>query len=139
DSARPELIDRFIRVIELHRGHSLAIAVEAAKIALSRLAETTIALDWVEPGLAPVLTEGQLGQATEALAARIAACVRQCLAQAGLAAAAIDAVFLTGGSTLLPHVRTAIVELLPEARVVEGDKFGSVGLGLTIDALRRFA
>jgi len=35
DSAHPELIGRLVRVVEQRRGHSLAIAVEAAKIALS--------------------------------------------------------------------------------------------------------
>jgi hypothetical chaperone protein len=138
DSARPELIDRLIRVIELRRGHSLAIAVEEAKIALSRLAETTLSLAWIEDGLAPIVRAEQLASATVDLAGRIGERVGRCLGQAGLAASAIDAVFLTGGSTLLPHVRAAIVGALPEARIAEGDKFGSVGLGLTIDAMRRF-
>jgi hypothetical chaperone protein len=47
-------------------------------------------------------------------------------------------VFLTGGSTLLPHVRRSILRVVPAARIVDGDKFGAVGLGLTVDALRRF-
>lgn len=46
--------------------------------------------------------------------------------------------FLTGGSTLLPHVRGAITGRLPEARVIEGDTFGSVGQGLAIEAGRRY-
>ena len=50
----------------------------------------------------------------------------------------IDAVFLTGGSTLLPQVRAAILAEAPDARVVEGNIFGSVGLGLTVEALRRY-
>jgi len=33
---------------------------------------------------------------------------------------------------------TRIVGELPGARIVEGDKFGAVGLGLTIEALRRY-
>ena len=64
--------------------------------------------------------------------------MRACIAAAGLTPAAIDAVFLTGGSTLLPHLRARILAEAPDARVVEGDKFGSVGLGLTIEAARRY-
>ena len=64
--------------------------------------------------------------------------MKRCLRGAGLTAAEIDAVFLTGGSTLLPHVRRDIVREVPAARIVEGDKFGSVRLCLTIDALRRY-
>jgi hypothetical chaperone protein len=47
-------------------------------------------------------------------------------------------VFLTGGSVQLAHVRHAIVEGVSDARVVEGDTFGAVGKGLTIEAANRF-
>jgi hypothetical chaperone protein len=46
--------------------------------------------------------------------------------------------FLTGGSVQLAHVRRAIVACVPDARVVEGDTFGAVGKGLTIEAERRY-
>lgn len=137
ESAHPELIDRLIRVIERRRGHTLAIEVERAKITLSQAPSAEIELGWIEDGLSPAIGLARLETATASLAQRIAERVRRCLRQAGLEAARIDAVFLTGGSTLLPHVRRSIVRELPDARVVDGDKFGSVGLGLTIDALRR--
>lgn len=137
ESACPELIDRLIRVIERRRGHTLAIEVERAKITLSQAPYAEIELGWIEDGLAPAIGLATLETATATLAQRIAERVQRCLRQAGLEAAGIDAVFLTGGSTLLPHVRRSIVRELPAARVVDGDKFGSVGLGLTIDALRR--
>ena len=60
------------------------------------------------------------------------------LKQAGLAARDVDALFLTGGTTQIPHVRAAVTGLLPDARLVEGDTFGSVGTGLTIEAQRRY-
>jgi hypothetical chaperone protein len=47
-------------------------------------------------------------------------------------------VFLTGGSVRLAHVRKAITKALPSARIVEGDTFGAVGKGLTLEALRRY-
>jgi hypothetical chaperone protein len=58
--------------------------------------------------------------------------------QAGLAPGQVDTVFLTGGTTLLPAVRQAVTAALPDARVVEGDRFGAVGLGLAIEAQRRY-
>ena len=67
----------------------------------------------------------------------VAARIARCLAQAELGPERIDALFLTGGSTGLPHLRAALTAALPAARVVEGDTFGSVGLGLTIEAARR--
>ena len=72
------------------------------------------------------------------MATRIAGRIRNCLGQAGLAAGDIDAVFLTGGSVKLAHVRNAITKAVPNARIVEGDIFGAVGKGLTLEALRRY-
>jgi hypothetical chaperone protein len=138
ESAHPALIDRLIRVVELRRGHTLAMAVEGAKVTLSEMARVAVPLDWIETGLTAAVERKIFETATAALANRIGERAKCCLAQAGLAAERIDAVFLTGGSTLLPHVRRSILRVVPEARIVEGDKFGAVGLGLTVDALRRF-
>ncbi|MBB5753618.1 Hsp70 family protein [Prosthecomicrobium pneumaticum] len=138
EAAEPERIDRLIRLVDERGGHRLAIGVEEAKIALSDMPDTAIGLDWVEPGLAARLDRPGLVEGTATLAERIAARVGHCLTLAGLAAERIDAVFLTGGSTKLAHVRAAILAALPKAKAVEGDTFGSVGLGLTLDAARRF-
>jgi hypothetical chaperone protein len=136
ESAAPELIGRLIGVVEEHRGHALAMDVERAKIALSGTPSTTLALDLDETD--PEISAQALVDATGSLAGRIGARVRDCLRQAGTTAEGIDAVFLTGGSTLLPHVRAAIVGGFPEALVIEGDTFGSVGQGLSVEAVRRY-
>ncbi len=139
EAAEPQKLRRLVKVLEQRRGHGLAIAVEAAKIALSDDAATDIRLDWIEPNLTVAIDRPGLVSATQPLADRIADCIRRCLTSAGLAADRIDAVFLTGGSTLLTHVRSAILAELPKARVVDGDKFTSVGHGLTVEAARRYA
>ncbi|HYG91224.1 MAG TPA: Hsp70 family protein [Azospirillum sp.] len=136
ESARPDLIARLIGVVEDHRGHALAMDVERAKIALSGAPSTVLDLDWEDA--VPEITTEHLVDATGSLAGRIRARVAECLREAGTAPERIDAVFLTGGSTLLPHVRAAIVGDFPEARVIEGDTFGSVGQGLSIEAARRY-
>ena len=69
---------------------------------------------------------------------RIAARIKKCLEQARLSAGDIDALFLTGGSVQLAHVRKAITEAVPAARIIDGDTFGAVGKGLTIEAVRRY-
>jgi hypothetical chaperone protein len=112
--------------------------VEDAKIALSERRRAEIPLEWVSPGLNAAITRPDLVSHTERLAERIAARIRNCLAQASLAADDIDAVFLTGGSVKLAHVRKAITKAVPSARIVEGDIFGAVGKGLTLEALRRY-
>jgi hypothetical chaperone protein len=138
DAREPDKLERLVTVIEERRGHTLAGDVERAKIALADEPRARIPLDWVERGLAAEFSGDELVENTEQLADRIGARIANCLHQAGIGADDVDALFLTGGSTRLRHVRAAIVAELPKARVVEGDTFGSVGLGLTVDAMRRF-
>lgn len=138
DSARPELIERLISVVESQRGHSIAIEVEGAKIALSDQASAHIPLPFIEGGLTAEPGRADLVSSSRELTARIVASVQACLKQAGLAAGDVDALFLTGGTTQIPHVRAAVTGLVPDARLVQGDTFGSVGLGLTIEAQRRY-
>jgi hypothetical chaperone protein len=46
---------------------------------------------------------------------------------------------MTGGSALLPMVRDALSTRLPQARLVDADHFGAIGLGLALEARRRYA
>lgn len=138
EAAQPELFDRLVRVIEEQRGHTLAMEVEDAKISLSDNRQTEVSLDWVEPSLGVAIKRSDLVNHTGQLAMRIAARIETCLAQARLTSEDIDVIFLTGGSVRLAHVRSAIVKMIPAARVIEGDTFGAVGKGLTIEAAQRY-
>jgi hypothetical chaperone protein len=138
EASEPALLDRLVRVVEEQRGHTLAMEVEDAKIALSDKRQAGIPLEWVEPELHARISRPDLVGHTTQLAKRIADRIKNCLAQARLSADDIDAVFLTGGSVKLAHVRKAITKAVPAARIVEGDIFGAVGKGLTLEALRRY-
>jgi hypothetical chaperone protein len=138
EAEQPELLDRLVRVLDEQRGHTLAMDVEGAKISLSERPKSSIALDWIEQGLRAGVGRKDLVNHTRRLADRIEARIDICLKQAGLKGADIDAVFLTGGSVQLAHVRKAITSKLPAARPVDGDTFGAVGKGLTIEAARRY-
>ena len=138
EASEPTLLDRLVRVVEEQRGHTLAMEVEDAKIALSDKRQAGIPLEWVEPGLHAGISRPDLVSHTSQLAKRIADRIRNCLTEAQLSADDIDAVFLTGGSVKLTHVRKAITKAVPAARIVEGDIFGAVGKGLTLEALWRY-
>lgn len=138
DAARPELVERMIDVVRHRQGHALAARVEKAKIALTDLPETSIDLDMLEDRFSVPLTAQGLAAAIDAAVTRVTDTVARTLDGAGVPAARIDTLFLTGGSTAVPYVRDRIVGLFPGARVVQGDMFGSVGLGLAIDAHRKF-
>src|SRR6202048_2051970 len=138
DASETVLLDRLVRVVDEQRGHTLAMEVEEAKIALSDTRQADIPLEWVAPGLRAAIGRPDLVSHTKQLAERIAARIKVCLAQARLSAEDIDAVFLTGGSVRLAHVRKAITKAVPSARIVEGDTFGAGGKGLTRGAARRY-
>src|SRR6202790_1481381 len=138
EAREPALLDRLVRVVDEQRGHTLAMEVEEAKIALSDTRRANIALQWIAPGLNASIGRPDLVSHTRQLAERIAARIKICLVQARLSADDVDAVFLTGGSVRLAHVRKAITKAVPSARIVEGDTFGAVGKGLTLEALRRY-
>lgn len=138
DAVEPQLLDRLILAIEERRGHELSAAVESAKISLTSQASGTLPVRWMEDVSSISVSREALEASTRDLAARIAGRVDACLRYAGLEASDIHALVLTGGSTRLLHVREAIAASLPETRLVEGDTFGSVGLGLTVGARKRF-
>lgn len=135
---RPDLVDRLIRLVEARRGHAVLIAVEAGKIALSDLDETIIDLTGIEPSLRLPATRAGFEAASARQQARLTDAAKGCIAAAGLTPESIEAVFFTGGTSQVPAVRRAILSSAPRARVVDGDRFGAVGLGLALEARRRY-
>jgi hypothetical chaperone protein len=137
-AAEPQLIDRLIRVIEEREGHRLIGDVEQAKIDLSAVETARLDLRYIEEALSVAITRRQLATAIKPGIGRIHQCMVETVAEAGLDAAAIRTVFLTGGSAMALAVRAEVERLFPGARITAGDMFGSVGKGLGLDALRRF-
>jgi hypothetical chaperone protein len=135
---QPEFLTRLIRVVEQKAAHSVLIEVEAAKIDLSDSSEHESNLDWIEPNLKVFSTRGMFEQVTQKLYDRLKSISLACVKNAGLAPSDLSAVFFTGGTSLVPSVRRAIAENFPDAEMVDGDRFGSVGLGLAIEAKRRY-
>ena len=139
EAERADLVGRFIHIVEHRYGHALAGLVERAKIALTDqpAAEVKVSLPGVH--FAAEITRARLEATIAADIERVTKTVHQTIADAGVAASAITAVFLTGGSTAIPLAKRQILSLVPQASVIEGDMFGSVGLGLALDAQRKFA
>ena len=124
--------------MEERSGHWLAIQVEAAKIALSDATSTEMNLGRIAPGEHLVLHRPDFDGAINVLVSRVEATISRLLLDAGVTAAGVDTVFFTGGSSGVPLLRDRIAAVLGGARAVEGDRFGSIGAGLALDAQRRF-
>lgn len=131
-------IDRLFRLIEQRAGHWLAMQVEDSKIELTEALERPIDLGRVEPGLVAPLDRAGFEEAVGPLLERIRASVTAMLAQAGVALEQVDTLFFTGGSSGIPALRLCVADLLPNARHVEGNAFGSIGSGLAIEARKRY-
>ena len=129
---------RLLTLIEKRAGHWLANEVEQAKIALSDQERTTLVLDRIETDLRRQLTRDEFDPATTGLVGKIEAKLGVLLRDAGVAPERIDTIFFTGGASGVPHLRRRLAALLPQARPVEGDLFGSIGAGLAIEAARRY-
>ena len=131
-------VRRLSRLIEQHDGHRLAGLVEDAKITLSAEAEAAVGLDFIEENLACPVRRVRFEETIAGEVGRIDSAIAECFGKAGVTPKDIDAIFLTGGSTSVPAVYRACTGLSRHARIVSGDRFGSVGLGLAIDAQARF-
>jgi hypothetical chaperone protein len=138
EAARPELVERMIDIVRHRQGHALASKVERAKIDLTGRPETSVEIALTDETLALPLTRAGLDAAIEDAVGRIANVIATMLTDAGLAPSRITTLFLTGGSTAVPLLKQTVLAMFPSATIVEGDMFGSVGLGLALDAGRKF-
>ena len=138
EAVEPDKLKAMQNLMQQKDGHWLALQVEAAKISLSNEPVATLDLSRIGAGSEVTLARPVFDQAIDELVGRVGRTVQSLLADAGLTADAVDTVFFTGGSSGVPLLRQRVSELLPAARRVEGDLFGSIGAGLAIDAARKF-
>jgi hypothetical chaperone protein len=134
----PDRVDQLIALIEDRQGHRLASEVEEAKIALTDAPSTDFAFDSRDVAIRSHITREDLTVALENAVGRIEAKIADTLHLADLAHADIQTLIMTGGSTQIPAITTMLHALFPHARFVATDAFGSVGLGLALDASRKF-
>lgn len=127
-----------LKLVEQRDGHWLAIKTEEGKIALSGEHDTEISLDRLQKDLLLQISRPQFDTAVNHLVDQVAKTVDELLLTAGIRQDQVDTVFFTGGSSGVRTLRQRIAALLPGARAVEGDLFGSIGAGLAIDAQHRF-
>jgi len=138
DAREPAKLQRLQHLIDERAGHWLAMQVEAAKIGLSDQDTVMLSLDRLAPPEDLPVRRDQFEGAIGGLLDSIDATVLRLLADAGLTPDAVDTVFFTGGSSGVGLLRERVGALVPNARKVEGDRFGSIGAGLALDALRKF-
>lgn len=139
EAKKPQLIERLLKVLELREGHRLALGVEEAKVTLSDHTQAEMHLDFIEANLTASMSRDDLVDALSDGTERVKKVISEAITSAGVKADAISVVFLTGGSTKVPYIRDSLTAMVPNARIIDGDAFGSVGIGLALEAHQRFS
>lgn len=139
DAVEKGKVQRLIDIIEGHHGHAVARAVEQAKIELSQQRSSSFVLKMLDDPASMFIERSDFEASIEAAVGQLCTCIEQGLSIAQIRANKITSVFYTGGSSSVPCLQSRIRDLFPSAAQVQGDTFGSVGLGLTLDAARKFA
>jgi hypothetical chaperone protein len=131
-ATHPERLHALIRLVREEAGYELYRAVSGVKAALS--ASDAAVLRFSHAGFevsAPITRAGFEAWIAPELAL-IGRAADAALRDAGLAAAEVDRVFLTGGTSLIPAVRRLFEDRFGRARVISGGAFVSVAEGLAL-------
>ena len=136
-SAVPERIGRMLTVHGLQLQHRLVHSAEMAKIALSDQRDVPVSLAFVEDGLALEVPDSLFRAATERHVAKVQDLAREAVNAAGVRP---DLVFVTGGMAMSPIITEVIPDIVgATVPIRSGEMLGTVGRGLGLCALRRFA
>ena len=132
EALEPEKIERLIEMLDENLGYHLYASVAAFKKALSAAESATFQFSAGTITISRTVDRSSFEGWIAPELQQIERAVDEALADAGLAAGAIDRVFLTGGSSLVPAVRR-IFEHRFDPRIIEtGSELESIALGLAL-------
>lgn len=130
-----DAIGRMISVIEHEQGYPLYEAVGRTKRALSEADVAPFTFDGggltLETEISRTAFEGWIAEDV----ATIEQAVERALVAAGVEPSAIDRVFLTGGTSLVPRIRRIFIERFGEERIEAGGELTSIAHGLALIGL----
>ena len=128
----PAPIGRMIALIENEQGFPLYDAVGRLKRALSSQDCAEFHFTGGEVEIAAEVHRADFEQWIADDLRRIETAMDTALAQAGVEASAIDRVFLTGGSSLIPAIRAIFDRRFGEAKIATGGELTSIAHGLAL-------
>ncbi len=128
----PEKIKALRSLVENDLGYHLHRAVQRLKVELSSASEAVFRFDGEAFTLRETVHRADFENWIEPDVRRMEAAVEAVLQEAGVDVSAVDRVFLTGGTSLVPAVRRIFSSRFGEENVVTGEAFTSVAYGLAI-------
>jgi len=131
-AAYPDRLRALLRLVRDELSYELYRAVSGVKAALSSAETAHLRFEHADFRIDRLIARADFEQWIAPDVARIAGTVDAALAESGLPDTAIDRVFLTGGTSLVPAVRRVFTTRFGEARVTGGGAFVSVAEGLAL-------
>lgn len=131
-SDNPEAIKRLQALINKDLGFSLFSSIERAKVSLSSAEMTEIIFDHPDVNIRQNLARKEFEKFTKEKAEKIAGTVDEVVRQASLTPQQVDAVFITGGTSLIPSIRKIFTGRFGGQKLVSSDSFTSVVSGLAL-------
>jgi hypothetical chaperone protein len=128
----PDRLHALLRLIRDELGYELYRTVSGVKAALSRAETAVLRFRHADFAIEETIARTDFEHWIAPDIAQIAATVDSALAQAGLRQDAIDRVFLTGGTSLVPAVRGLFTARFGAHKVTGGGEFVSVAEGLAL-------
>jgi hypothetical chaperone protein len=128
----PAAIGRMIAEVENELGYPLYDAVARLKRTLSAQDSAHFHFDGAGVQVEADVSRSDFERWIAPDLARIGATVDAALTRAGIEAEAIDHVFLTGGSSLIPAVRRLFEQRFAASRIASGDELTSIAHGLAL-------
>ncbi|TVV71084.1 Hsp70 family protein [Sphingomonas solaris] len=128
----PAAIGRMIAVIEQEQGYALYDAVGRLKRDLSSAETAHFVFNGGGVAIEAAVTRAAFEGWIAPDIARIEAAIDRALTTAGVGLDAIDRVFLTGGSSLMPRIRRLFTDRVGEARIATGGELTSIAHGLAL-------
>jgi hypothetical chaperone protein len=130
----PVPIGRMIAIVENELGYSLYEAVNRLKRSLSSEESANFQFSGGGVDIDAEVAREEFERWIAADVARVEQTIDQALAAAGLTAAAIDKVFLTGGTSLIPRIRRIFLDCFGEEAIEAGGELTSIAHGLALIA-----
>ncbi|HXE96149.1 MAG TPA: Hsp70 family protein [Dongiaceae bacterium] len=127
-------IEHLENIINDNYGFFLFQAIEKAKCELSGREQALISFKDRDLCINEEIGKGEFETLNADNFQQIEACIDDVLAKSGLLPAQIDTVFLTGGTSRIPHIRTLFAERFGLDKLEQRDAFTSVvhGLGSSV-------
>ncbi len=132
DAVDPAPIGRMIALIEHEQGFPMYDAVGRVKRALSGAEEAEFSFEGGGIAIAAPVRRAEFENWIADDLRRIEGALDVALAKAGIDAAAIDRVFLTGGSSLIPAIRALFYRRFGSDLIATGGELTSIAHGLAL-------